>query len=453
MAVTPTRTQAADMITDVIRLVNGALVGVGSVPADLQTLIAGLFTDSPQASTSGAQSFRSALSTALLAPALQSLQPALINFVRTQVNSPEVEIQAVMSRLYQNLVDNAETIQSRGVNYGPAVPGGGNVGTGVIYNLTVDSEGYDLESTHMDTKTLRCVADQTTGEIKHQELFRIEGQRAGVDAIEILGSGVARVDAGTQSKVSSNSELQNCGFEQFSLGAASFAAGIAALTSDSVVTGWELNNPANASDPTLFELDQNAAAQARDLQGVTTPTSIRMVAAAKLRQFMSVNSVDLVDSNPYAIVAHVLPSGTADGSLVFTWGNKTQTVTLASLTPSVWNKVPIDFDLDLWPSSFNEEDPAFQVEWNGTTGSVVFDELEALVPMVGFDGVWFHISGGVGLVGTPPAVVGKWLLDDVVTFAYSLTGSDSELQQWLFRLVGRHLPHSGTPSAIWAEPF
>jgi len=437
------------MVKDVVRLFDGALVGIGDVPADIETLVSNLITDAPGDSTSGAEAFRSRLASALVVQARQSSEPALINFVRTQVGSPETEIQAVLSRLYDDLVANAELIKSRGITYGPAAPDGGNTGGGVIYRLVEDSQGYDLEATHVDTKTLRCVADQTTGAVKHQEQFRIDGQRAGVDAIEILGSGVGRQDAATRSKVSTDSELANCGFESFSLGSASFAAGIAALTSDSIVTGWELLNAGGAaSDPTLFELDQNAAAQARELEGAAAPTSLRMTALSMIRQALSVNGVNLADGNPYMTVLAVKPENSADGSIVVTWGNKTQTITVASLSAGVWNKIPLDRDLDLWPASFNEEDPVFSVEWTGrTTGELVLDELEALVPMFGFDGLWYHTSGEVG----PTA--NKWLQGDKILFADALAGSDSQFQQLLFRLFGRHLPHSGTPSAAWAEPF
>lgn len=451
MAVAPTRTQATDMVTDAVRVLAGGLAGVAGVPADLQQAVAGLITDAPELATRGLASYRASLARALVAPARQLLEPALINFVRTQVNSAEADIDTVISRMYDDLIANAETIQSRNITYGPAVPDGSNVGQGTIFRLTEDSQGFDLEATHVDEKTVRCVADQTINNgTKHRELFVIEGQRAGVDAIEILGSGAnleAGGQGGTQSKISQDSKLANTGFDSFSL-QGGFTAGIRSLVAGDVVTSWELLDAAGtAIDETLYELDQNDAAQARALVGVANPTSLRMVAAATLRQFLSVNGVNLALGVPHAIVLHVLPTG-ADGSITVTWGNKSQAITLASLNNGVWNKVPIDFDLDLWPGSFNEENPAFLVAWDGTVGDVVFDELEALVPMTGFDGVWFHISGDVDLtIGV------TWVEKDEVVFADTLVGSDSELQQQLFRLEGRHLPHSLAPTAIWAEPF
>jgi hypothetical protein len=452
MAVSPTRLQATTMVTDQIRLVDGALVGIGSVPADIATAVTGLISDFPQDHTNGMSSFRSRLASALVTNARDSVEPALINFVRTQVNSPEVAIQTVLDRLYDDLIANAETIQSRGITYGAATPGGGNTGTGTILRLTEDSEAYDLEATHLDTKTLTCTRDAQTGAVRHREQFKIEGERAGVDAIEILGSGGDLESNETRSPVSRDSVLANCGFEQFSLGSATFTAGVANLTSDSVVTGWELNDPVDASDPTLYDLVQTSSLQARDLVG-TTPTSIRMTGAARLRQFFSVNGVNLALGNPYSTLLHIYPSGGADANIIVTWGSRSQTITLASLTTDVWNTVAIDLDQDIWPARFNTEDAFFQIEWTGTTGTVLFDELEALVPMFGFDGTWFNISGDVGLTGTPPSVVGKWLEGDTITFSDSLTATDSQLQQWLFRLFGRHLPHSGTPTAAWAEPF
>lgn len=454
MAVSPTRTQAIDMVADVIRLLDGALVGIGSVPADLQTLIAGLISDFPQVHTDAAAAFRARLASALVAQARAATDPALINFVRTQDLSRATDLDEVISVLYDDLVAAGETIQSRGITYGPAVPGGGNVGTGVIYRLTVDSQGYDLEATHLDTKRWTVVADQATGAIKHREQFRVEGQRPGVDAIEILGSGGLLESQETRSKVSSDSVLANCGFDSFNLGSASFTAGVAALAGDSVVTAWELLDPGGASDPTLFDLVQLDVNQARDLQGVASPTSLRMRALSRIRQFFSVNNVSLDLAVPLGIVLHVYKDNAADGDLVVTWGNKTQTFSVAGLVNASWNRVVVDLDQDLWPASFNTQDPFFQIEWqNRTVGEIYLDELEALVPMVGFDGLWFHPSGGVGLTGTPASVAGKWVEGDEVSFSDSLTATDSQLQQWLFRLYGRHLPHSGTPTAAWAEPF
>jgi len=445
MPATPTRAQSANQVKDAVRLVNDTLGGVSpSLPNNELTLISNLNSDFAAEQASGAASFRAQVAQ-VLNRASVALTPPLVAFVKHQIPAaPERTIQPVLSRIYLDLIANAETIQSRNMNFGPAVPNGGNVGTGVIFRLNKDEANYDLEATHPDLKTVICVRDVQGGATQHEESFRIRGSGANVDSLEVAGSGRSVTDSNTSSKTSKASQLKNAGFEEFALGSATFSGDVAALASDSSVTGWELLNPGGASDPTLFDVDRTPALQYRVLSGVTTPISLRMKANARLRQAFSVNRVRLVFSRPYTVVFHVKPENAADGSITVTWGSKSQVFTVGSLTAGVWNKVSVDLDLDLWPQNFNQNAPVYQIEWSGrTTGELLFDEIESLMEWGRFDGHWFHVSGGLV----------NWLNNDQITFTDSLVGSDSELQNWLFRAYGRHLPHSGTPSANWVEPF
>jgi hypothetical protein len=443
MAATPTRAESAAQVGAAVRLIDGGLTGIAALPADEEALNGILESDFAAEQSAGAAAFRAAMARGL-AQAFQPLTPALQSFVKHQVGTPERDIQTVISRLYQDLIDNAETIQERNINYGAATPDGGNTGDGVITRLTLDEFANNLEATHLDVKTIIATADQSGGAIKHEETFRARGATANIDSIEVAGSGQSRADGDTRSKTSQDSQLANCGFESFALGSASFAAGVANLTSDSVVTSWELLDGAGSADATLYDLVQTTALQYRDLSGVTTPTSIRATANTRLRQSFSVNSVVLVFAVPYGIVIHVYRENLADGTLTVTWGGSTQAITVSTLTNNAWNKIIITADENLWPSVFNTSDPFFQLEWSGrTTGELIYDEVEGLIPMFRFDGLWHHISGGQT----------KWLERDEVTFTDALVGADSQLQQWLFRNYGRHLPSSAAPSANWVEPF
>lgn len=440
----PTRAQSRTTFVDAMRLVVELVDGVADVPANEQTLIQGLIADfGPQLST-GAKLVSDTVSSSLKFGS-RVLQLAILNFVHHQIGTPEREIQAMISRLYQDMESNSEKVKNRGFNFGAASAGGSNVGDGTISRLTKDENDYDLEATHIDTKTLVCVADQTVnGATKHRERFRARSTGANVNAISVGGSGRSLQNNRTMSVTSKESPLGNCGFDRYSLGSASFTAGVAALQSDSVVNDWELNNTSDVSDPTLFSLIQTASLQFRDLEGVSTPTSIRFTDNAKLRQLLSVKNVRAVASVPTSIVLHIYRESNCDGTLTCTWGSQSQAITVSGLSNGAWNTVVITLDKKLWPAVWNGTDPKFELSLaSRTTGTLIVDEIEALIPMWRYDGHWYQISGGAT----------KWVDGDEVSFTDALAGSDSQIQRMMWRFFGRHLPHNGTGTTGLTEPL
>lgn len=346
---------------------------------------------------------------------LDCLAPQMRQYARI-VGAPETDVrQIVARRLYDWFITNSYTIKSRGITFGSVSAGGANIGTGTINRLTKDENNLDIEATFMDVKTLKCVSDQTTGSLRHQETFEIRGAAPSRDSLSPLGSGLL---SQIRCFSAADSLLSNPSFSDF-------GGTITSLTS---LTNWTA-----ASSLANFNLDQSN--YYRDFPGDTTPAALKFLANDNVSQRLSVRGANLDATVPYYIqLAYNRQVGSGDGTLTLALGS--QTVSVALVAQTGWNVLRLTIGQKNWYKTWAEDNADVVITLGSrTTGSVLVDDV-LLVPYVPFDNLWYCPIGGA----TP------FLVNDYFTFTDALTGSDSVLQKWLWRALNAYLPHSGAPT-------
>jgi len=354
------------------------------------------------------------------------LSPLMTAYAHHIVGTPEREAQRAIDRIYEFFRANAKTVKSRGITYG--TPSSFGAGKGLLRRLTEDENGFDLEATFVDTKTVRCIRDENLGASRHEAVFEFRGGAGGVDTLDADSSGA--VDQGKQVKTANQSLLRNSNFSSSSR-AGAFAAGVYTLVAADTLTGWTL------SDNTKFQLDQNSVPFSDGLVGDTTPTSLTFLLPATATQAFSVQRIQLNAAFPYLVEFWCKPDAALTvGTLRVTWGSKTQDFDLTTLVAGSWNIVALDMDADLWPASFSAADSVVSFEvLAGADAPVGLDEV-FFGQLGAFDGLWYHLSPGLT----------KFLLDDVATAADTFAAADSKIQKWFWRAFARHLPHAAVPT-------
>ena len=415
-----------------------------TVVADEDAYVQTLESDFAPAMTNGARLFRSRVAAAVgSGSAVQD--GVLLTYAQHVSQTPERSAQRALDRIYQYFIDNARTVQSRDIGYG-AIPSFG-AGKGALFRLTEDENAFPLENEFVETKTIRCIRDENTGARRHEEVFEFRGDAAGVDTLDANASGA--VDQSKRAQSSNDSLLANSSFSRASI-AGVFAAGRYDLIAGDSVTSWQLLDPAQAVDETIYALEQagiaSGSAFARDVVGDATPTSLVFKADGILRQAFSENSLSLSAATPYPSEIWVkAKAGVTAGVLTVRWGTQSVAIAdLSTLTTDVWNRLISPMDQNIWPAIFNTQDAVWEVEVSGLTGGEVAVDEVFFGPMQPFDGTWWHISGGA--FDATPAIA-KFALDDSIQVADAFNGTDSKIQKWLWRSYGRYLPSTtGVPT-------
>ena len=121
---------------------------------------------------------RASAATAIrLAPTL--LTPFIFNFSTVIGADPSEGIQRFITRLYDYMVTNSKTVNSRDFVRGAWTDGSPSVGDGTINRLTTDADGFAIENSFADVITAEVTSDQSTGTKKGQEIWEFRGGRGG----------------------------------------------------------------------------------------------------------------------------------------------------------------------------------------------------------------------------------------------------------------------------------
>lgn len=356
--------------------------------------------------------------------ARQILDPLFANYAKV-IGIPELDAPSVLRRLYKYFIDNSKLVKSRNITFG-SVSAGSNLGSGTINRLTVDAYGYDIESCHMEAKRAECIQDQNTGGSEHEEIFRFRGANREIDQIRIAGSGTL-VDVAALSSI--KSIITNPSFSQFG----------GDITAPDEISGWTVG-----SDIANFQIDRTNFYRPFGGRSDTTPSALMFEASDYVQQDFDVNGVRLSPDVPvYAQLAYNRAVGSATGTLIFTMGEVSVSVTLAAQTG--WNILRIPLNKMLYPRNFAglASSVPVKIQFIRTGGTLLVDDL-CIAPMVLVDGLWYQVVGGA-----TPFVAG---LRDSFSWTDALAGTDSIIQQWLWRAYGLHLPHSKVGGETWTDP-
>jgi len=334
------------------------------------------------------------------------------------LDKPSTAIQEIITDIYDDFVDNSETVLTRDITFAaaPAVVG---TGTGTMVRHTVDAKGFDIEACFPEAKTAECIIDQSTGTEKSKEVFRFLGGEPGPDPVEFIGSG-QQLDL--SALYTTDSLLINSGFDDFT-GSDTLPSGIPSWTSSVDVIG-------DGTDYTFNDTDTYLPAP----NDATTVYSLNIKLSRTLSQKLSESGAVLEEFTPYHLVVPYNASvGSAVGDLTITMGTHSGTVAVSGATPAGWNLLSIPLTSACWYENFKEDDLDITIDWAKTSGEILIDDV-IFAPFSNFDGLWYMLLAGA----TP------FLLEDKFSWTDSEVGAI--IQYWFWRLFGRYLPHSATPT-------
>lgn len=291
-------------------------------------------------------------------------------------------------------------------------------GDGTIYRLTKDRFGNDIEACTAEIKKFEVKADQHSGANIHEELFEVQGKPAEVFATLQDGSGILGRLNGKSAR-QTLTYLNNPSFDDD-----------AANASPTSISGWTPN-----SDVGNYEIVEGAGNYFRTMPGVSAANSrgLKQTAADKVTQTFKVS---LNPGNPYFAGIRVKPAS-ADGNAILRVGSNSKTV---AMTGSAWLDVILDRDENLWFDNFQEATLDVELEWTGTTGSVIWDDL-VFTPGDLVDGTWWWPLGGAT----------NWSREEILT-VQDIEGVSTALIQWFLRQAGLYLPGNKAAGETLADP-
>jgi hypothetical protein len=448
-----TRTQVQTTFGDLVRILDEALnyaavntqrfTGVTANHEDTFRLNLQKDYSYHELMTEQVEAFRRSLHDLILT-APRVLEPALREYGKI-IKAPEVDVPSLLQRLSDDFAVGAGgpfTVKSRNFAYGgPTLTTTGSpASTGILARLNVDQYAYNIENMTPEIKIAKCIADESSGASKHEEIFEFRGADPNRDSLVIGGSGrTANIKA-----LSARDSLAYISNPSFSEYAGTPGTKAAPGTGITTVNGWTPDAIGNFSLVTdeFF----------RDFDGDASPSLSLYIkhnaGGTSIFQYFSLRRVQINPLVPWIFrLAVYKPAGQVTGSITFRVGNQTFTKTVTSLATG-WNIIyhhsdsPFVGDSTNWYRNFKKDTPVIQITTTGFLNSTEYLLVDDIIfsPMSQFDGGWYALIGG--------AV--KFLRDD--SFTWTDTATDAaRIQRWFWRAFGHYLPNTtGAPS--WTEP-
>ena len=426
---------AVDLLESARAFGDGTVAGPGNLLDTLEQSLEGEYT--PQSLASSSARYRAILSS-MVEPgrALEFLTPIMFEYATLITSgSGYSDVRSIKRAVYEHFVDTAKTVKSRAITYDTtATAGAGNVGNGSMNRLTVDANGFNLESCHVEKKQFRCRQDRNSGTQEHAEVFEVIGEAAPLDSLlrSSFGSGdasrrlIRSMHAGTSQ---GGSLLRNSSFSTFnSSGSPKFA-------------GWD--DTVGAA-----QLAQDLTNFYRSHPGATVDGSLRinggggLVTLVQSLDLMRISRLD--PETPYFLRVMLNKTvGTAvGGTVTIRMGSQTASVTIAAMS-SGWVELKIPAGTGSWFRTFNVNPFTVEVEWSSSTSGYLLVDDVIFVPWELVDGTYW------ALMHTDPTPV-SWLVDDTLEFT-DLGGSAGTgiIQWWLWVSGLGYLPSTtGTPTFL-----
>ncbi len=362
------------------------------------------------------------------------LRPWLKQFMKSVIGRTDLQSDLEMwQEFYLYCQAQALYAQSRAFTYGTAVANGSNTGNGQILRLTRDKYNFPIEGGYVESKRIRCVADENSGTRRGQEVFQMKGQARTRDEIDRSGSGLEGTLVG---QTIDDSILNNAGFR-------SYGGTAAAPTS---LTSWTSSAGDSSAVYTIDTTDYFRYAPSEIPSG--TPSSLSLVASTRLQQYLTgAKQTSLSDNIPYLMaVIWNAEVGTAVGTLNIRMGGITTTVTVSG--QSGWNvslaPSNIALGFSCWYRQFAQANLLYEVEWIRTSGTIKVGEVLVL-PGTPFDGCWYWAIPS----GTPYA---QWRDRDEYDVVDRATGSAKWQNAIMRGFPGVYVPSSDGSSVGLTEP-
>ena len=334
---------------------------------------------------------------------------------------PETDPVSILDRLYQDFIDNSDTVQRRAINF-DIIPtaDGGNVGNGNMVVLVQDRENLNFQNLFPNEDfRYEVTSDATSGAERNAVVFEIRGEAPIKNEVEAFDLGAGSGVIQTLTVLGNVIDITNPGFDLLS--------GTEADPDE--ITGWDssvtVNSTNFAFDPTNIFLPKNIDTEVR--------RSLTLKSTVTLTKKLVDEGISLDPSLPHNIRLHFNREiGSATGTLVIRLGNTSATVAVSAQTG--FNSLTLGFFEVAWYENFNKEDLEISIEWTRTAGELKIDDLIFQTGEL-VDGDFLFVFPGQ----TP------WLRGDKFTRSRSLT-SEGKINQFLWRLYDRYLPHTAVPT-------
>ena len=399
----------------------------------------------PEGLTAWAASYRSHLSASLDSGFIyDAIAPCILEYAGILKGADALgnnfeSVPALMNSLYDYFAANSKYVESREIAYDTSgtVVGTGN---GNIARLIKDENDFDIEATHVERKTFRCIQDQNSGAKKNAEVFEFIGEQRSKDNLNVVTFGSGELESTTiinrnAGSGSGGSLLKNSSFSDYDS-----TAGDSAWTNWTKVSG---TIPA-AQDTTYYYTTY---------PGASTDAALKATADFRIKQPLSdMRRTRLDPDSPYFLRVMVNGSqhSATDGTFHLYLGGsspKSTSIAINSLSAG-WNEVIIALDKHCWFKEFNAADCDIGFEWGGrASGSLLVDDLI----FCEMD----YIDGHYWVMRQNAATATAWKVDDYVWVEDSQDDDEEgKIQYYLWRAGLGYLPHvtQASGAATFADP-
>ncbi len=320
----------------------------------------------------------------------------------------------IIAKLSEYYIESGRRIQKRGLTVNsPAkghVNGTSNTGSGTVYTCSTDENGDPVDNLWPETVEFKCVSDEHSGAVEHNEVFSIEGEPAHATGLKITGSGST---SSTKALTPSDSILLNPSFTAYGSDAA-----------NPVFTNW--------TEGGSGVITADTSSYYRDSMGEAAPVSVKFASDATLTQAFSARKLQLNTNTPYYWHLAFLPSSGATGNLKVKIGAQDER-TVAFNGGSGGNVWTVHHER-FWFSQVNTESPNVVITVDSLSGGTLHIDDFIIAPMSSFNNLYYCIIGGQ----TP------FLKEDRMTVQID-NGSTGLVNEWLWKAYNMYLPCEASP--------
>jgi len=350
-------------------------------------LLKALTGDAGPAIIENAKADRATLSDILSPQAIRDgLAPHLVDYM-TAINKPHGDFLSNLVEFRDDLQTFPSTVRRRNITYG--TPGAAvGTGDGVLYRVTVDKYGNNLEGGTVETKVFTCAQDQNAATDGEQaEIFEVEGDTANSDFLRVQGSGLRSLIKVSNAK-DSQSFLTNPSFSTFD-GVAPTVSTPTVFTTVDAASGWLVD----VGDLANFEAQLDEVY--RKFPGESVRYAVRVKnTGGPISQIIQDNKkAKFADEVPYGLWVAVYRESSATGTIDITFGATTKQVDISTLNNAAWNVVPLDFGKGLYYENFTAQDLKVEFDVTLTLGSVILDDVN-LEAFQLIDSSYWNMQGG-----------------------------------------------------------
>lgn len=357
---------------------------MGDFATNYDSILNGLAGDVSDEVLAGVRRLRDQVAGAVTPELVQAVLDPISGDFMLAINKPVGPFEQNVRELVEWMESNSETFNSGNVTHGTPSAGGSNTGTGTMHRCTVSKYGYELEAIHAETKTFECISDGNTGD-RYRERFRVIGQRALKDSIEIQGTGL--YEDGLLRALNADNSLAFLTNVAWRATSGSPTSG-SPLTPSPVtdIAGWTLAN-LNA------ELDVDTVF--RGSPNITTPVSLRFTDNNSIAQtFRAARAARINSDRPILLQVPVYRESSCDGTFRMTLGGRVINTTMSGLTNGAWNVVTAALDENSYYDQWASDGAQLKLELTGRSTGTIYLSQPVMAYMTLIDGAWYAIVGG-----------------------------------------------------------